>query len=162
MGIKVSPDIAQQHITQMLDGLLGPDVVVYIDDKGIWTDGDYDEHIDLVDKVLERLAANEMKCNPLKCDWAVKETDFLRYWMTPECVKPMAKKIEVILKMGRPTTRTEARSFIGAVNFYKSLWPRRAHVLSPLSELTGNKPFEWSDDKKRVFDEMNATIASKC
>ena len=89
MGVKVSPDIAQQYITQILHDVLrgdkGHDVVVYIDDCGIWTTGDYDDHINLVDKVLQRLAANGMKCNPRKCDWAVKETDFLGYWMTPEC-----------------------------------------------------------------------------
>ena len=62
--------------------------------------------------------------------------------------------------MQPPTTATEARSFIGAVNFYKSLWPRCAHVLAPLAELTGKRPFEWSFTKQRTFDEMKASIAS--
>ena len=103
-----------------------------------------------------------MRCNPLKCDWVAKETDVLGYWMTPECVKSIKKKIDAILKMQPPTTATEARSFIGAVNFYKSLWPRRAHVLAPLAELTGKRPFEWSSTKQRAFEEMKAIIASNC
>ena len=80
--------------------------------------------------------------------------------MTPECVTSIKKKIDAILKMQPPTTATEARSFIGTVNFYKSLWPRCAHVLAPLTELTSKRPFEWSFTKQRTFDEMKASIAS--
>ena len=78
-----------------------------------------------------------MKCNPLKCDWAVEETDFLGYWMTLNAVKTMKKKIDAILKLDRPRNLTETRSFIGTVNYYKSLWPRRAHALASHNEITG-------------------------
>jgi hypothetical protein len=159
MGVKVSPDAAQGLITKVLAGL---DCVAYMDDCGIWTDGSFEEHFELVGKILERFADNGLKCNPLKCDWAVQETDFPGYWMTPDSVKPMKKKIDAILKMDRPTNRTEARSFIGAVNFYKSLWPRRAHILAPLADLTGIKPFSWDDTKQKAFDEMKAILASDC
>ena len=103
-----------------------------------------------------------MKCNLLNCDLVVQETDFLGHWMTPDCIKPMKKKIDAILKMDRPRSPTQAQSFIGAVNFYRSLWPRRAHVLAPLAELTGEKPFSWSDKKVKVFKEMKAILASDC
>ena len=46
-----------------------------------------------------------MKCNPLKCDLAVVETDFLRYWMTSTAIKPMKNKIAAVLNMQRPTTK---------------------------------------------------------
>ena len=49
----------------------------YMDDFGIWTKGSFDDHMIIVDQVLECLARDDMKCNPLKCKWAVKETDFL-------------------------------------------------------------------------------------
>ena len=48
--------------------------------------------------------------------------------MTPTGVKLMRKKIDVVLKMGAPATQTEVRSFIGAVTFYLSMWPRRSCV----------------------------------
>ena len=159
MGVKVSPDVAQSMITEIMAGL---DCVSYIDDCGIWTDTTFEQHMELVGKVLSRLVDAGMKCNPLKCDWAVEETDFLGYWMTPTAIKPMKKKVEAVLKMQRPKNKTEARSFIGAVNYYKSLWPRRAHLLAPLSELTGNKPFSWDDRKQRAFDAMKALMASNC
>ena len=82
MGIKISGDVAQHIMTKILN------CECYIGDVGIWTNGDFNGHVDLVDHVLKRFVANGMKCNPLKCDWAVKGTDFLGHWMTPEGIKP--------------------------------------------------------------------------
>ena len=74
MGVKVSPDVAQSKITEILAGL---DYVSYIDDCGIWTDTTFEKHMKLVGKVLSHLVGAGMKCKLLKCDWAVKVTDFL-------------------------------------------------------------------------------------
>ena len=38
---------------EMLQGL---DVTCYIDDLGVWTNGAFVEHLELVDKVLQRIA----------------------------------------------------------------------------------------------------------
>ena len=92
-----------------------------------------------------------MKFNHLKCDWVVQETDFLGFWMTPNSVKLMKKKIDAVLKMSQPQNNTQAQSFIGAVNFYRSLWPCRAHVLALLTELTGNKPFIWTESHQHAL-----------
>jgi hypothetical protein len=87
MGVKISPDVAQYIMEDMLQDLL-QHCNVYMDDVGIWTHDTYDYHLQIVDAVLQRFADNNMKCNPLKCCWAVQETDFLGYWMTPTCIKP--------------------------------------------------------------------------
>ena len=65
--------------------------------------------------------------------------------MTPTAVKPMRKKIDAILKMDSPKNQTQERSFIGAVNFYRSMWPCCAHLIKPLTELTGRGSFVWTD-----------------
>ena len=74
LGVKVSLDVAQEMITKILTGL---DVECYIDDCGAWTNSNFEEHMELVDKIQKQLADSGMKCNPLKCNWAVVETDFL-------------------------------------------------------------------------------------
>ena len=52
------------------------------------------------------------------------------------------------------------RAFIGAVNHYKPLWPRRAHVLGPLAALTGKGKFQWTDLHEQSFREMKAIIVA--
>ena len=87
----------------MIKKILGDlDIEAYMDNLGLWSKGSFDEHMVVVDKVLARLAEAGMKYNPLKCRWAVQETDFLGHHMTPQGVAPMRNKVDAVLKMGRP------------------------------------------------------------
>ena len=139
------------------------DVDAYMDNCMLFTYKDFVHHVGLIDKLLSVLAVAGMKCNPLKCAWVVQETSFLGYWMTPTAVKPMKKKVDAILKMDRPKNRTQVRSFIGAVNYYRSLWPPRAHFMKPLSELTSSKVnFKWDATKEEAFRTLKSIMAADC
>eukprot|EP00957_Ditylum_brightwellii_P150696 11473927-Ditylum_brightwellii.AAC.1 len=81
MGLKVAPGVAQAIINEVLHDL---DVERCINDIRIFTNGTYEEHMELVEKVLKRLEENGCKVIPLKCEWAVKETKFLGHWLTPK------------------------------------------------------------------------------
>jgi hypothetical protein len=101
--------------------------------------------------------------NPLKCEWAVKETDWLVYWLTPRGLKPWRKKIDAILHMDRPRTPKDLRRFIGCVNYYRDMWPSRAHVLKLLTDKAGMKKGEkldWTPDMQTAFDKMRLLLAA--
>ena len=131
MGVCQSSDAAQCIMEEILQDM--KEVEIYIDDIGIFSN-DWETHMKSVHEVLDRLQKNGLTVNPLKCEWAVQETDWLGYWLTPTGLKPWSKKIRAILSWERrPKTVKQVRSFLGAVNFYHEMWPRQAHILAPLT-----------------------------
>jgi hypothetical protein len=135
---------------------------VYIDDVGAFSD-DWDHHVNLIATILRRLRENDFTINPLKCEWAIKETDWLGYWLTPQGLKPWRKKIDAILHMDYPCNATELRMFIGCVNYYLDMWPSHAHILKPLTDQSGLKkraPIKWTDDMQQAFNKMRLLMAA--
>ena len=48
------------------------------------------------------------------------------------------------------------------VNYYRDVWPMRAHTLAPLSQLTLDKvPFKWKEEHQKAFEEMKRIIAKE-
>jgi hypothetical protein len=114
IGLKCSPDIAQAAMENVLSDI--EDTDIYIDDVGAFSN-DWDHHVNLLYTILQQLLENGFTINPPKCERAVKETDWLGCWLTPQGLKSWKKKIDVILHMDHPCHATELRMFIGCINY---------------------------------------------
>ena len=158
MGIANSPDFFQSVMHPLFDDMSA--VECFIDDIAIFTKGSFLEHLTILTKVLRRLEDAGFTVNPLKCEWAVTSTEYLGFFLTIDGLKPMPKKVEAIINVSRPSSTKEVRSFVGLVNYYKDMRPRRAHILAPLTELcsTRNK-FKWNDNHESSFQQMKKLVS---
>jgi hypothetical protein len=89
VGLKCSPDIAQAAMENVLSDIKDADIC--INDVGAFSN-DWDHHVKLIATILQRLCKNGFNIDPLKCEWAVKKTNWLGYWLTPRGLKPWKKR----------------------------------------------------------------------
>lgn len=160
MGLTISPDIFQERISKLFSDL--PFIKSFLDDLLIFSNGSYEDHLQKVQKVLERLHSKNLAVNALKSYWAVKEVDYLGFRLTPNGVMPQARKVKAILDVKPPRTRKQVRHFIGLVNYYRHMWRKRSHILAPLTALASNSvPFKWTDEHQAAFEEVKRTISKE-
>ena len=160
MGLCNSPDIFQEHMSELMQGL--EYVRAYIDDVAIFGNASWEEHLTQVDTVLQRLRDAGLKVNGLKSFFGMKEVEYLGYILTQNGVKPQPKKVEGLLNIAPPKTVRQLRSFLGAVNYYRDMWMRRSHILAPLNRLLkkGTK-WKWSAEEDRAFENIKRVMAKE-
>ena len=72
----------------------------------------------------------------------------------------MAEKDRCHSQDGSSENVTQVRSFLGLVTYYRDMWPRRSHILQPITSLTGKGPFVWTDACQKAFQEMKSVMAA--
>ena len=91
-----------------------------MDDVLIWSDGCYENHLEKVDKVLERPSNAGLKLDLKKSEFAVKKVKYLGFIVTVgQGISVDPEKKLAIDKWEVPRTQTGVRSFLGFANFYR-------------------------------------------
>ncbi len=112
-------------------GYMGSTVAAYLDIIGIF--GDTWRTQSSLWQSLYHLESNNYTVIPLKCTWAIQETNWLEYWLTVTWLKPWKKHISVILKQEPPHNIKKMHGFLGAVNTYWLMWFEQAHLIKVLA-----------------------------
>jgi hypothetical protein len=122
--------------------------------------GNFETHLQHLEQVLTRLAEAGLKINASKSSFCCNELEYLGYLINCNGVSPTLKKIEAISNIATPKTCKQLHRFIGMVNYYRDMWPKRSHLLAPLSALTLSKTkWKWTEECQTAFDEMKQLIS---
>ena len=106
------------------------------------------------------MAESGLKVNATKFFFAKTQLEYLGYWITREGIQPISKKVQAILQIKAPKNRKELRHFIGVLNYYRDMWIKRSHLLTPLTNLTSkNVKFQWTAKEQKAFDLIKRIIA---
>jgi hypothetical protein len=160
MGLCNSPNIFQEKMSELMVGL--EFVRAYIDNLLVLVSkGNFATHLEHLEHVFTRLVEAGLKVNATKGHFCCDKLEYLGYLINRKGVCPTLKKVEAITNIAPPsTTRKQLRSFFGMVNYYMDMWPKRAHLLAPLSTLTSAKvTWKLTDKSQPSFDTMKRLIA---
>jgi len=135
MGIACAPDIFQEKMSGLMATLEW--IKVYLDDLLIITRGNFEDHLDKLRQVLQRLQDAGLRINADKSIFGSDEVEYLGCVLTRNGIKPQREKVSAILALTPPKSVKDLRKFLGMVQYYRDLWKGRSHLLAPLSDLVG-------------------------
>ena len=101
-GLTNSPATFQTMMNNIFQDLINKgDVATFIDDilVGMETEEGHDE---LVEKILRRLEEHNLYVKPEKCEWKVREVEFLRVVIGPDGIKMEKEKVRGVLEWPTP------------------------------------------------------------
>ncbi|KAK4318737.1 hypothetical protein Pmani_010278 [Petrolisthes manimaculis] len=167
-GIKTAPACFQRIVNSILIGLIGNSAFVYLDDV-IIHGRSFEEHVQNLEKVLDRLQDAKLTLKFEKCEFFTSQVNYLGHVVSSEGLKPQASKVEVIKNMEAPKTIKELQSFLGMINYYRKFIKDFSKVASPLNGLMkgavnkkNNKtPLNWTEEAQTAFAELKSKLAEE-
>ncbi|XP_057426128.1 uncharacterized protein LOC130719523 [Lotus japonicus] len=116
-GVTNAPAVFMDYMNRIFHEFLDRFVVVFIDDILIYSK-DATEHEGHLRQVLQVLREKKLYANPSKCEFWLKEVNFLGHVISKEGIAVDPAKVETVLAWEQPKTVTEIRSFVGLAGYY--------------------------------------------
>jgi hypothetical protein len=150
-GLKTSPAVFQRCMDQILAGLKWGSCLVYLDDVLIMA-ADYEEMLQRLRLILERLREASMTLNPSKCAFGYQEVKILGHIVDEAGIRPDPAKIESVTNFETPRRVRAVRSFLGLCNYYRKFVPDFSKIAAPLTQLTRKDTrFNWGPKQEEAF-----------
>ena len=154
-GLKNAPAVFQRAMEMVLGDLLQKCCLVYIDDVIVFSENE-DDHLEHLREFFLRIQKFRFRINPKKIQLIRRKIKILGHIIQNGYYTPDPSKIEGIQCCPLPTTRTQLRSFLGLVSYYRNFVKHLAHVAGPLYKLTSkNAPAKitaWSSEAIEAFE----------
>ena len=109
LGICNSPENFQEKMNKMFHGF--EFILSYIHDLLIITKGDWYNHLKNMERVLQNLKDNGLKCNIENSLFGQTQMEYLGLWVTRNEIRPVNKKVEAIVNMTPPKNIRQVRAF---------------------------------------------------
>jgi hypothetical protein len=134
-------------------------VVVYIDDILIYNSS-LEEHEEHLRQVFQRLRENKLYAKLEKCEFEVKEVDFLGHRITQEGLKMDDHKVKAILDWEPPKSVPTLRSLLKLASYYRKFIKNFAKIAAPLTNLLKKSAitYEWEEACDETFGTLKAIL----
>ena len=132
--------------------------MVYLDDVLV-IGRTFQEHLDNLREVLERLRYAGLRLKPKKCHFAQPQVVYLGFVISHSGISADAKKVDAVKGFPVPKDVKQLRSFLGLASYYRRFVLGFLKIASPLFVLTKKDvPYVWSDECQQAFNELKARL----
>lgn len=144
-GLTNAPASLQKMIDLMFAGLKGETLQTFIDDICLAT-STWEEHLNLISKVLTIVVKSNLKLKGEKCQFGVSEMVFLGHRLSNQGIQQDPSKLWALQKLPSPKDKSEVRRVLGAFGYYRRFVPNFAmmvchlpNLLAKIKHLSGTK-----------------------
>jgi transposase InsO family protein len=136
-------------------------VETYVDDCVLYSET-IEEHIKLINTVLERLTSVNLKINPDKCTWFRTALYLLGFIVGPGITKIDHRRLSNIDKWPIPKNAAQVRSIMGVISHLRDYCPMLSKVAAPLDQLRNDKDVQtkWTSLHTDRFNRIKQILVS--
>ena len=112
---------------------------------------------------LVQMRKHDLTLNLKKCEFGNPEIKFIGHIVGSGHKKMDPDKVKAMLDMPIPTTKTQLRSLLGLLNYYRQFIQDFAKIAKPLTDVTGkHKPESliWTEEQQKAFDYLKQCLCS--
>ena len=144
-GLRNAPAAFQRFMEGCLDGLRDEICIPHLDDIIVFSKS-FQDHIENLRTVLQRLHAHGVKLKPSKCEFFKREVRFLGRIVSSNGYRLDSSSINAILQLKerRPQTVGDVRRLLGLLGYYRRYIKDFAKKTKPLHDLL---IYEQSEEK---------------
>ena len=117
-GLTNAPATFQRLMECLLAGLTVEECLTYIDDIIVFSTT-FEQHLERLRGVLQRLLDAGLKLKLAKCCFMQKKVKYLGYVVSAAGVQANPTKLEAVAGYPVPTDVKELRAFLGLTNYYR-------------------------------------------
>jgi len=159
-GLANAPSQFARIMELFLSGLTYDVCLVYLDDFLIFSKT-FDEHLDHLATVFDRLDRYALKLKPSKCSLFQRKLSFLGHVVSGCGIECDPDKVASIATWPTPSNIAESRTFCGLASYYRTFVCNFAAIVRPLHNLTKKGPtFEWTPECETVFQQLKHALTS--
>ena len=160
MGAKNCPSFFMLIMDKALESVPKNEILAYMDDVAIHSRSERD-HLIYLKKFFTILAKNSLRLNLKKCSFFDKEIIFCGFHIREGRVKPSSDRVEAIKNLKEPSSKQEAQSIFGALNFHRKFIPNFAEIAKPITKTYHKGRFEWTNEASSAFKFLIEAICEK-
>ena len=121
-----------------------------------------EEHKANVREVVRRLENAGFRCRLDKSEFMQPAVIYLGHVVSAQGIKPVASKVETLVKAPFPESRDQLISFLGAVQYYARYLPNLSTVIEPLNQLrSAQTKWIFGREQKDAFEKLKSMLTSE-